>query len=283
MDNECQQIKGLLKYKQDNCTLYIITELSDELKQEIRNYLAVICYGEENISLGIQAYSYQNTLKEFVQRCTTDASNAKKANRIKGMMGELLTHLILRLEKNLSIASSFFNIEERSFKKGFDIVLVKDSCLWITEIKSGEKHVRHKNATQSIDHLLTTAQKDLAKRLSNHERRLWDNAINAARNAMSCPDEKKAVLKILATYLSKTVEEQDTSKDYNVILAGNLFHPLTEKIAISDIQKTYTEIQKEKQFNDILVIATQQETFKDLYDFLQSEAQQCQKNSPSAE
>lgn len=56
------------------------------------------------------------------------------------MIGELLVHIILELEGKYSTASPFFNMEESSFKKGFDIVLFEEDSkeLWITETKSGE-------------------------------------------------------------------------------------------------------------------------------------------------
>lgn len=39
------------------------------------------------------------------------------------MIGELLVHVILEIEGRFTVASPFFNMEERSFKKGFDIAL----------------------------------------------------------------------------------------------------------------------------------------------------------------
>lgn len=35
----------------------------------------------------------------------------------KGMIGELLVHVILEIEGRFTVASPFFNMEERSFKK----------------------------------------------------------------------------------------------------------------------------------------------------------------------
>lgn len=185
-------IKGTSKETQGNCTLYHITNFTDEIKEELRRFLAVICYGEEDASSGEDAYSYKNTLKEFLLRCQ-EQSTTKSSNRIKGFMGELLIHLLLRIEDNFQITSACFNLEERSFKKGFDIIVFdnENNELWITEVKSGEKK-KGGNASSSIKHLLNTAKNDLVGRLNENNRMLWDNAIHAAKNAMSSEkDEKK--------------------------------------------------------------------------------------------
>ena len=147
-------IKGISKETQGNCTLYHITSLTDEIKAELRRFLAVICYGEEDVSSGEDAYSYKNTLKEFLLRCQ-EQGKMESSNRIKGFMGELLTHLLLRIEDTFQITSACFNLEERSFKKGFDIIVFdnENNELWITEVKSGEKK-KGGNASSSIKHLL---------------------------------------------------------------------------------------------------------------------------------
>lgn len=185
-------IKGISKETQGNCTLYHITSFTDEIKEELRRFLAVICYGEEDASSGEEAYSYKNTLKEFLCRCQ-EQGKIESSNRIKGFMGELLTHLLLRIEDTFQITSACFNLEERSFKKGFDIIVFDNENheLWITEVKSGEKK-KDGNASSSIKSLLNRANNDLVERLDENNRMLWDNAIHAAKNAMSSEkDEKK--------------------------------------------------------------------------------------------
>lgn len=266
-------IKGISKETQGNCTLYHITSLTDEIKEELRRFLSVICYGEEDASSGEDAYSYKNTLKEFLLRCQ-EQSTTKSSNRIKGFMGELLIHLLLRIEDTFQITSACFNLEERSFKKGFDIIVFdnENNELWITEVKSGEKK-KGGNASSSIKHLLNTAKNDLVGRLNENNRMLWDNAIHAAKNAMSSEkDEKKAVLKILKTHLNRAVKEEGASSEHNVILCGNLFHTLSDKISLDDIQEKYDSICEQDTFKSVLIIATQKNTYQAIYDFLESEA-----------
>ena len=267
-------IKGISKETQGNCTLYHITSLTDEIKEELRRFLSVICYGEENVSSGAKAYSYKNTLKEFLLRCQ-EQGQTESSNRIKGFMGELLTHLLFRIEDTFQITSACFNLEERSFKKGFDIIVFdnENNEIWITEVKSGEKKAGG-NASSSIKGLLNRANNDLVGRLNENNRMLWDNAIHTAKNAMSSEtDEKKAVLKILRTHLDRAVDEEGSSSEHNVILCGNLFHTLLDKISIDDIQEKYDSICEQDTFKGVLIIATQKNTYQAIYDFLKSEAQ----------
>ncbi len=58
------------------------------------------------------------------------------------MLGELLSHvIILKLFPNFEVVSPFFNMEEKSIRKGFDLLLYEASTnnIWITEVKSGAK------------------------------------------------------------------------------------------------------------------------------------------------
>lgn len=268
-------IRGITKEKYENCTLYYINELTDEIKNKLRDFLNIICYGEEDTASGANAYSYKNTLKEFILRCASQI-DTRSSSKVKGLMGELLIHLLLRIEDDFHIASACFNLEERSFKKGFDIILFdsNNNKFWISEIKSGEKKARDSSVSLTIKDLLKKANNDLVKRLNDNNRMLWDNAIHAARNAMSSEkDEKKAVISILTKYLDQVVEEKGTSLDHNVILCGNLFHSLSDKITIDDILEKYRSICEQNNYKEVFIIATQKNTYQSIYEFLKKEAQ----------
>ena len=128
-------ISGVIKEEYSNYVLYFIDNLSEELKCEIRNRLVAVCHGEDQADSTYGIYSYRSTVREFIKRYK--ANDNKSENRNKGMIGELLVHIILALEGRFMITSPFFNMEERSFKKGYDITLYElDSAeLWITESK----------------------------------------------------------------------------------------------------------------------------------------------------
>ena len=131
-------IRGVIKEDYSDYIIYFIEALSDELKQEIRNRLVAVCHGADQAQSSLKIYSYKETVKEFVKRYKTnkDASEDRK----KGMIGELLVHVVLEIEGRFTTASPFFNMEERSFKKGYDVALFETATneLWIAEVKSGD-------------------------------------------------------------------------------------------------------------------------------------------------
>ncbi|MBQ2788071.1 MAG: hypothetical protein IJE97_00435 [Thermoguttaceae bacterium] len=112
-------LPGVIKEERDGCALYVVERLSEELKKEIRDRLSAICNGAAQAESPCLLYSYSETAKEFVKRY--QESEKSSQNRRKGMIGELLAHVILEIEGRFIVASPFFNMEERSFKKGFDI------------------------------------------------------------------------------------------------------------------------------------------------------------------
>ena len=93
--------------------IYFIEDLSTELKQEIRNRLVAVCHGADQAQSLLKIYSYKETVKEFVKRYKTnkDASEDRK----KGMIGELLVHVVLELEGRFALVSaSFFQGSNRA-------------------------------------------------------------------------------------------------------------------------------------------------------------------------
>ena len=129
--------------------IYYIESITDELKREIRKRLVRICHGPVGENSPFLIHSYHATIKEFFSRYDTIGTTAEAQNRKKGMIGELLVHVILEIEGNFSVVSPFFNMEERSFKKGFDVCLYDSNLqnLWITEVKSGEKQANQKTSS----------------------------------------------------------------------------------------------------------------------------------------
>lgn len=200
----------------------------------------------------------------------------KSESRKKGMIGELLVHIILELEGKYSTASPFFNIEEGSFKKGFDIVLFEEDSkeLWITETKSGGIQKNQKNANSAATGLINTAKNDLKTRLNNNEKKLWLNALNAVRIYMSNSDhQKQVVLQLLGGISNNVVKQTTSSNQFNVILSSVLFHPLSDSMENKAIEKKYSDVVKEKLFNKTFIIAIQKSTYTAVYNFLESEIQ----------
>ena len=274
-------VSGIEKIGNANYNIYYIKSFSDQLKNAIRKRLVKICEGYDNSQSTHLIYSYENTAKEFIKRYNSKDDKAaklseqSKQNRKKGLIGELLVHIILELENNYIIASPFFNMEERSFKKGYDIALFEESTneMWIVEVKSGEKQKSQKDVSATIVGLLNTAKNDLNKRLNDKDTQLWRNAINAAKLSMSSnSNQKEVVVELLANYADGATNGINKSQDINVILSGVLFHPMTDLFNEKNISNKQNSVVKENLFKNVLIIAIQKETYQAVYDFLKSEA-----------
>lgn len=266
-------INGVKKEENPNYVLYFVKNLSDELKEEIRNRLVAVCHGADQTQSSLKVYSYKETVKEFVKRYKTnkDASEDRK----KGMIGELLVHVILEFEGRFTTASPFFNMEERSFKKGYDVVLFETETneLWITEVKSGAIQKGQKNASSAVVGLINTAKNDLKTRLNDSNTSLWLNALNAAKVSMCDSNHQKdAVMKILGQCADDAVDGKNSSDSFNVVLSAALFHSMSEQMESSKVGQKYAKVVKEGLFKKVFIIAIQKETFDAVYNFLESEA-----------
>lgn len=90
--------------------------------------LTLICHGRDKADSTRRMYSYKSTVKEFVKRYKEN-NVLQGNNRNKGMIGELLFHILITEEQLYSPVSAFFNLEERSFKKGFDVAYYQKTHL----------------------------------------------------------------------------------------------------------------------------------------------------------
>lgn len=264
-------MEGVKKEEDSNYVIYTIENLSDQLKQEIRNRLVAICHGTDQTESAFNIYSYHETVKEFLRRYKKEDTSK---NRKKGMIGELLVHVVLELERRFTTASPFFNMEERSFKKGYDVALFEISTneLWIAEVKSGEINKRHKNSSSVAVGLINTAKSDLNKRLNNSDTSLWLNALNAAKVSMSENNNlKSAIIKLLGQCADDAVDGKSSSNTFNVVLSAVLFHPVSDCIKAEKIKRKYKNIVQEGLFKNVFIVSIQEETFDDVYKFLESE------------
>lgn len=269
-------MNGIIEFSGEKYHIFYFEKLTDEIKDKIRAYLSEICNSPWKAKSGRVSYSYKNTLKNFLVLYNTKDGKKVNKNRQKGLIGELLVHLLfLEYYPDYIVNSAYFNMEEHSFKKGFDAILTnkKSKELWITEVKSGENKLG-KNATQTIQSLLSTSKLDLTKRLKANSEYLWQNAVNHAtvymENAKN--SEKKAILNLLEDYHDKATINKITSNDINVFLAGVLFHNMNDKFDKSILPKKVKEYEKKKEFNKIQLIAIQQKAYLDIKNFLESEA-----------
>lgn len=187
------------------------------------------------------------------------------------MIGELLTHILIReYLPEFKVNTPFFNMEENSIKKGFDLVLLNtnDNELWITEVKSGEKDTNNQTSDKKIENLLKKAKNDLNERLNKSENMLWQNAINGCSISMKNNDDlKNVVIELLENYQ----EETATSLNKNIITSGVLFNSTDEKFSINSLKKVHDAWENELFFKKIIILAIQESTYQEVITFFKME------------
>lgn len=185
------ELCGIQYLKTEKYSLFCIHDLSDDIKGAIREQLSAICHGQDCTNSGRSLYNYKNTVKEFLRRYEVKSENIQI-----GMIGELLVHLILSYYfDEFKSVTPYFNMEERSIKKGYDVVLteVNNPNLWITEVKSGKLH-SNKSSNQTMNDLLGTAKRDLQERLNEENISLWLEAINGAKVSFDSNNTMKSAV-----------------------------------------------------------------------------------------
>ena len=261
-----KKIDGVDILLTDDFCLFHINYLSDKLKNIIRKELSAICAGPANKDL--KAYSYSNVLKAFIK-----LYEDKSSDQQKGLIGELLLHILLCscIKHRFKACSPFFNMEEGSAKKGFDIILREPQInkIWFAESKAGEGDSK---SNLLMKNLINRAKNDLLHRVTEDSSMLWRNAINSATNAMKDGKAKKAIRKILDDFSEDFSSGSKTLKDLNVILSGCLFKDLIDKVEEDVPAEKVSKLKSEGCFAEQFIIAIQKNTYKAVYEFLKSES-----------
>lgn len=263
------QIKGVRFVYENNVAICYIDSFSDELKEIIKTQLATVCHGQANAEGFPIAYNYEMTLKTFIDRIETKSEEIQK-----GMIGELLVHiLMLKSFPNFQTISPYFNMEEKSIRKGFDALLYDSSIkeIWITEIKSGERH-KNKCSDMTTTELLSLAYNDLKNRLNNQEVTYWYQAMNSVRIAIDDKkDYKKAVSKILTDEIILVGQKKGNGQDNNVILVSVLFENLDSCFNEAIPKRFLNNKLKNKEFKNLLILSVQKGTYQKVIDFFKEE------------
>lgn len=266
-----KSIPGITLNRDGDIAICYIEYISKELKDLIKKNLSTICHGSHITDyFNEPLYSYKTTLCSFIARYKNKTDETKI-----GMIGEFLSHILLaELFDEFQIASAFFNLEENSIKKGFDLILYKESenSAWITEVKSGGLH-KNKTHDETTRTLLNTAKSDLKKRLNETEVKYWYNSINSVRCSINDDkDYKKTLLKILRGEGNKAVENKAVGNDNSVVLVAGLFDSMQKKISSSPIEAFVKKVKKEKLFANTLVFCIQKETYTKVAELIEAEA-----------
>jgi hypothetical protein len=256
-------INGVTVFENPNdVTLFLISHISTDLESLILKNISSICYGHGTLKYS-NNYDHKKTIVEFLKRY-----NKKDPRTKKGMIGELLAHvLIINHMQHFVQGSPFFNTQERSIKKGFDIVYYDKSSqgIWLSESKSGQTK-KHDSKAKTFS-LINSAKSDIHSKMNNVKLTQWQTAIFDAQIAVDQDDVKQTVIDLLESAKNQLAQNNAVSKQ-NVILISVLFRDLADSINFSDIQQKYTDISKLNLFNKLMVVSLQKETYSKVEQFL---------------
>ena len=261
-------IAGLSILTEDNCIYCCVEDFSDQLQEVIKSELNKICYGRAEVEqYALEIHSYKNTLVEFIKRYSTKSENIKK-----GMMGELLGHLIInKILPQLETISIFFNKEEQSIRKGFDLTYIElgKNIIWYGEVKSGELNGKEKIDKKNSD-LIHTSKSGILDFFSGNRPNLWTSVINDVGLTIAQKDRKK--IKELLDADIKDLQTQN-SINKNAILISVVFHDSGNKITFDSIKKELEIITADQSFEGVIIFSIQKSTYTKIAEFLESEAQ----------
>lgn len=257
-------IDGVRRIKKNAYSIFYIDNFSDEFKHLIREQLQGIFHGFSEADSLPEYYSYKFTLESFIERYRSKSHDIKK-----GMIAELLSHMILYKEfDGLNSLSILKNKEERSIKKGFDIIYynTNHNNLWYSEVKSGHR-AEKQTSSECNSSLLDRAKKGIASMIGENRNSLWDSALIDV-TLMIKESEGRLDFKRLLANDSPSI---NLDQKKNVILISSLYHNLTEEIEENSVSEFLMDTITEDIFNQIIVISIQKKAFETVALFLNDE------------
>lgn len=251
----------------DGCVHIVVEHLSDDLKALLRDRLSEICHGVAKAKKTSAIYSYERTLASFLNRYDTKTDKTKK-----GMIGELLTHILfVHFFGAYEPVSPNFNLEEGSIKKGFDLVLMNNESneLWFAEVKSG--NVSTQTCAQKLGSLLSTAKNGLVENLNDTRETLWMNAINGASAAMASGSLKNKIEELLENYAEGAFSSTNRSKDFNALLVAVCYSGGKQTASIDKFKASHSHHLNTGDFAKLISLSIQKNTFQAVENFLREE------------
>lgn len=238
--------------------MVIIRDVSDEFRSHLRERLAEYCYGATVVSEDTSFYSFQKTVEEFLRRFEPKPLATKI-----GMAGELLVHVLMPLlQEELTSSAVYFNKEERSIKKGFDLTFLgaDESEIWYGEVKSGEV-AEGASADEKAAALIDIASSSLVSMLSDSELlSRWDAALIDTRLTLDGGYATSA--RELLRSDSETVRSGGQVAK-RVLLAGAVMHELGHCVISSEgLEQIAQTVESGGEFVDSRVLVIQQDALE---------------------
>lgn len=259
-------ISGVVIESSGDCTLCRITHFSDELKQKIRSDLCEVIIGKAEVKELPTYYNYKNILIQFLDRYIKKPEETQK-----GMIGELISHILIpSLFSNLTSLSIYFNKEEQSIKKGFDIIYCdfSNTAIWYSEVKSGHKPATSTSSDTNVG-LLNRAYVDLRDKLNESRSSLWASALIDVNLTIEA-SERSTVKQLLSN--DSPLTNKPTSLDKNGLLVSVLFEDTANICEIVSLENYLIKQVSKKEFKNLILFSVQKKTFEAIAEFLKQEA-----------
>jgi hypothetical protein len=260
-------INGLEIEKYNGCYLFRIEEFSNEIKDLIKEQFAEIWNGLIQVDEDPVFFSLKKTVIVFLDRYNSKSNKIKK-----GMIGELLAHLLINnFAVDLKPLSILKNKEERSIKKGFDILYYDFSTesIWYSEVKSGEATSSENRPNNLASNHLDKAKQSISEMFNSGRRSLWESALIDVKLTVEESEHRNDFSDLL-----KIDSENISSDNKSVILISVLFHNLSEKISLEFIISYYEDLIAEAKFSSQILFSIHKETYQAVEDFLTNLAEE---------
>lgn len=239
------------KLENQNVLEIICNDDDETLKRKLKELLVTICYGKEQEELEI--ITFDETIEELNKRIERKTDEQKA-----GMIGELLFHLKSFEElKNYSHISIYLNREERSVKKGFDVLLFDGEKIWYTEVKSRE-NAQNENITDSHISKIQEAITDVKSKFSSNNKNYWLTAKSNIANV-----EEKELKKQIADILTKEI---DVQIEKNAIGVSTVFKKNIDNINKEKIKEILNN--EKNNFKNIAAICISHKDYKKIVKIL---------------
>lgn len=193
-------------FSEDNITISVfdVEELSDELKCFIDDNIHQICLGEPGDLSCVKL-----DLRDRINGWNDD-------NKKIGSIAEFFVHLYLKHE-GYQQECLFFNLEERSLKKGFDGVYSIGEQLWFVESKSGFISTSGVTHASKIREAYNDVKTKITTGVSNNP---WLNAYNHARVVKTKKKLRDTLKQISDDFINHRYQTID---DKNIIPCATIF------------------------------------------------------------
>ena len=187
-----------------NISVLDIESITEELKEFIDENIHQICLGETG-----DLHTIKLDLKERIERW-----NDK--NKEIGSIAEFFAHLYLRYY-GYKQECLFFNLEERSLKKGFDGLYSMDDEFWFVESKSGLISAHGVTHASKIREAYNDLKDKITTDISNNP---WLNAYNHARVVNTKKSLRDNLKRLSDDFVNHRYQKID---DKNIIPCATVF------------------------------------------------------------